>query len=203
MKKLIPFILIALILMGASLLSSEDKQITMLNGASESVVTIMQGTTRASGFFVGENYILTAYHNVDEGETSHVSGIRGGTYYKVHAIDKKFDLALIKTDEYMKGKSLKLSSSVTPGQDAYTIGFPKFLDKMIVKGLVSHVYDNEKMRGLIFDINAYDGSSGSPVLNSKGEVIGLVKGLHKEDTSFITSVHIRDIKSFLIRNGVQ
>lgn len=203
MKKLIPFILIALILMGASLLSPEDKQISMVQSSSKSVVSIIQGLSWGTGFFVAENYILTAYHVVDEGGQLHVSSDRGGTYYDVVAFDKKLDLALIKTDEYMVGSPLELAISVTAGQDAYTIGFPEKLDKMVVRGLVSHVYDDHKMRGTIFDIHAYEGSSGSPILNSKGEVIGMVKGLHKEETSFITSIHISDIKSFLAKHDIQ
>lgn len=200
MKKLIPFIFIALILMGASLLSSEDKQVSMVQNSSKSVVTIMQGLSWGTGFFVAENYVLTAYHVVSEVGQVFVSGDRGGTYYDVVAYDKKFDLALIKVNN--PGKPLKFANSVTAGQDAYTIGFPKYLDKMVVKGLVSHVYDDYKKRGTIFDISAYEGSSGSPVINSKGEIIGMVKGLHKEDTSFITSIHINDIKQFLVQNGV-
>lgn len=201
MKKLIPYLFIALILMGASLLSKEDKQVSMLQSSSKSVVTIMQGLSWGTGFFVAENYVLTAYHVVDGEGLVHVSGDHGGNYYDIVAYDKKFDLALIKVDR--AGEPLKFADSVTAGQDAYTIGFPKFLDKMMVKGLVSHVYDDSKMRGIIFDLNAYDGSSGSPVLNSYGEVVGVVKGLHKADTSFILSVHIKDIKEFLGRNGVQ
>lgn len=203
MKRLFPYLFIALIIMGASSLSQEDKRVSMVDTASKSTVSVMADlTSLGSGFFVGENYILTAYHVVKDAKSVHVSGNRGGGYHDVVAYDTKFDLALIKTSYFLPGTPLKLATSVSNGQDAYMIGYPGKLDRMVTRGIISHVYDDSKMRGIIADINAYSGNSGSPILNSKGEVVGMLKALHEKDTSYMVVVHYKDIQRFLERNGV-
>lgn len=181
--------------------TAEQSRITGIEKARAATVSIMVNLdSLGSGFFVSENYVLTAYHVVDDNKMVHVSDERMGGYHEVVAVDKKFDLALIKLTR--TGTPLKVVDRVKVGQDAYMIGYPKIMDKMVTAGIISHVYDDSKLRGVIADISAYEASSGSPIINSDGEVIGMLKGLYEDDTRFMLAIHPRDIRNFLQRNGV-
>ena len=75
-----------------------------------------------------------------------------------------------------KFKYLKLSGKQPQtGEDAFTIGNPDGLSFTASNGIVSSVRDDEEL-GLIIQTTApiSHGSSGSPLLNIKGEVIGII-----------------------------
>jgi S1-C subfamily serine protease len=181
--------------------TAEQSRINAIETAQQSTVKVMVNLSGlATGFFVSEDYILTSYHVVGDNKEVHVSGVRGGIFVDVVSVDTRYDLALVKAP--YKGIPLKLAKRVVTGQDAYMTGHPKLMDTMVTSGIVSRVYNDSNKRWSIIDISAYEGSSGSPIINSDGEVIGLLKGQYEDDTSFMLAIHIDDIRRFLERNGI-
>ena len=130
-----------------------------------------------SGFFVRENLIATNFH-VIEGATQGTAKLVGK--YTTHAIegitatDKTNDLALLKvTTSGIKPLPLGMSSDVKIGEMVYVAGNPKGLEGTFSDGIVSNKrggYTNERLQ---MTAPISPGSSGGPVLNRKGKVIGV------------------------------
>jgi S1-C subfamily serine protease len=132
-----------------------------------------------SGFFVRPDVVVTNYHVIEGasdgfakivGETSiyHIEGVVG--------IDKTKDLALLKLKGVI-GKPLILAdiSKIEVGQEVFAFGNPKGLEGTISTGIISGSNFRKVGSENLIQITApiSPGSSGGPVVNRKGEVIGV------------------------------
>jgi len=77
-----------------------------------------------------------------------------------------------------------LGDSPQVGEDAFALGNPLGLVASITAGIISGlnrsfpVSNGQKLSGMIqFDAAVNPGSSGGPLLNAQGQVIGIVEGL--------------------------
>ena len=79
---------------------------------------------------------------------------------------------------------LKLAESYPKkGEDCWAIGTPwdpKFMNT-VSKGLVSNLFLNESPKGIQTNAEFSRGSSGGPLLNSNGEVIGITTAIWEDD----------------------
>jgi S1-C subfamily serine protease len=131
-----------------------------------------------SGFVVAPNgKILTNYHVISHAKQATIRLENGDAYdtVEVIAVDKRRDIAFLKIPA-VDLPSLKLgrSNSVEVGETAYSIGTPLgFLQNTLSEGLVSGIRDMDGYH--VFQITApiSHGSSGGPIFNGKGEVIGI------------------------------
>jgi hypothetical protein len=141
-----------------------------------STVTIETDNGLGSGFFVAQNIIATNYH-VIEGATQASCYINNSTTkYKIDgylAADKSVDLILLKVSTLNKPALVFTSETVSPGQKIYAIGSPKGLPATISDGIVSGMRDFEGYKLIQMTAPISPGSSGGPVLNSKGQLIGI------------------------------
>lgn len=134
---------------------------------------------QATGFFLNNNgEIITNRHVVKGSNYTKVKTMDGGIYPVKHilAIDRTGDLVRLSLDEMPKKiVPLQLNFSIPEvGEKVIVIGNPMGLEYTVSEGIVSAVRDVETF-GKIIQISASisPGSSGSPVLNMKGEVIGI------------------------------
>jgi serine protease Do len=143
-----------------------------------------------SGFFIDKRgYILTNHHVIEsevdpkyEGYSRlyiRLSESPAGERIpaKVIGYDKTFDLALIKTEvtpEYVFGGSSE--QGVAPGDHIYAIGSPAGLEKTVTSGIISAMGRRllEIGDSMQVDVPLNPGNSGGPLLNEKGDVIGIV-----------------------------
>ena len=130
-----------------------------------------------SGFFVGDNLIATNYHVIEgaaRGSAKLVGQFSTYTIEGVTATDKTNDLALLKvTVSGIKPLPLGNSSDVKIGETVYVAGNPKGLEGTFSNGIISSRRDPYTKERLQMTAPISPGSSGGPVLNSKGEVIGI------------------------------
>jgi hypothetical protein len=150
--------------------------INIYNKTAESTVTIQTDKSLGSGFFVAPNIIATNYHVV-EGATDAFCFLNNSiSKYKIEgylAADKAVDLVLLKVSSLSK-PALKMSTQgVTPGQQVYVIGSPRGLPATISDGIVSGMRDFDGYKLIQMTAPISPGSSGGPVLNSIGELIGI------------------------------
>ena len=130
-----------------------------------------------SGFFVRENLIATNYH-VIEGATRGTAKLVGKyTTYAIEGItatDETNDLALLKVNAYgVKPLPLGDSDNVRIGATVYVAGNPKGLEGTFSDGIISSRRDRYTKERLQMTAPISPGSSGAPVLNRIGEVIGV------------------------------
>lgn len=144
------------------------------------VVTVEAELGRGSGFIVdAAGIILTNQHVI---HSSKEVRVRFGPERKVRAVileaDPKRDVAVlwVNLEAYPEFVVLPLAKpeagnpAVVEGERVLAIGSPLSQRKIFTVGLVSKVEE----RAIIADINVNPGNSGGPLINSVGEVVGIV-----------------------------
>lgn len=133
---------------------------------------------RGSGFFVDSDRVVTNRHVIEGAHRAEVHSHTGTvlTVKGVLAVDAEGDLALLKV-EAPAGlvRPLPLDrTSPQEGESVVVIGNPFGLEGSVSNGIVSAVRDIPTF-GRIIQITApiSPGSSGSPVVNMQGQVIGV------------------------------
>jgi S1-C subfamily serine protease len=127
--------------------------------------------------------VLTNYHVVagakDSGIKVQLSNKRG---YPAHIVgtDKVHDLALLQIDApNLEPVTLADSAGLSVGQKVYAIGNPFGLSGTMTRGIISSIRSIRGSEGapiedaIQTDAAINPGNSGGPLLNSRGEVIGI------------------------------
>lgn len=136
-----------------------------------------QPISLGSGFFVSENIVVTNAHVIKGATNGYAKLINDKSKLEILgfiAIDEMHDLVLLEIKN-SKGKKLKLGKADLPevGEDVYAIGNPQGLEGTFSKGIVSSIRDFEGHNIIQITAPISPGSSGGPLINSVGEVIGI------------------------------
>ncbi|SEN37275.1 Trypsin-like peptidase domain-containing protein [bacterium A37T11] len=137
----------------------------------------------ASGFALSPtNYIVTNYHVIRDADSVYVQNISGDSYRaKVIYQDPIYDLAVLQITD----PSFKVQTNVPyafkqgiadVGEDVFTYGFPR--DEAVYgRGYLSSKtgYSGDTTSYQV-SIDVNPGNSGGPLLDSKGNVIGIISG---------------------------
>ncbi|HEV2884538.1 MAG TPA: trypsin-like peptidase domain-containing protein [Pyrinomonadaceae bacterium] len=135
-----------------------------------------------SGFIVDpKGYILTNEHVV-EGSARIIVGLQSGEKYRgrVIGIDEETDVAVVKIDAPHPLPTVTLgdSNAAQVGDWVLAIGSPFGLDQTVTAGIISKKeretpYFTNFQRFLQTDAAINRGNSGGPLVNMRGEVIGI------------------------------
>jgi tetratricopeptide (TPR) repeat protein len=135
--------------------------------------------SRGSGFFIGSGKIITNRHVIEKSSSAEVHLVSGKSFAVkgVLAIDGEGDLALLQVDVPPTEAAPALPiEKVAPqeGESIVVVGNPYGLEGSVSNGIVSAVREIAGY-GKIIQITApiSPGSSGSPVVNMRGQVIGI------------------------------
>ncbi len=187
-----------------SLLSDEQNNIEVYDRVNRSVVYITTITLEYSYFFEAmpqegtgsgiiidtEGHVLTNYHVVKGADQLRIT-LSDGTELegKVTGTDPENDLAVVKFDP--KGRvvvpvSFGSSANLRVGQKVLAIGNPFGLDRTLTTGVISALNrplenseENTVIRSTIqTDAAINPGNSGGPLLNSRGELIGINSAIY-------------------------
>ena len=137
---------------------------------------------QGSGFILDkQGLILTNNHVIDNAQRIEVT-LSDKHKYKAQRIgvDKNHDLALIKIEApNLQPATLSDSNGLTVGQKVYAIGNPFGLNGTMTRGIISSIrsirgpQNNPIEDAIQTDAAVNPGNSGGPLLNSRGEVIGI------------------------------
>ena len=198
----------------------EPGQVRQLNElAKPSLVTVRQigrdGKTRGtgSGFVISKDgLIVTNLHVIGEARPVEVEFADGQTFKvtAVHASDRHYDLAVLKIDpgqEVLTPLVVGDSSKIQQGELIVGFGAPQGLSFSVVPGVISAIRQLEEgfvgegetpeypMLQLAMPIE--QGNSGGPILNLKGEVLGVVTLRHRVTDNLGFAVASDDLKRLL------
>ncbi|CAM2974418.1 trypsin-like peptidase domain-containing protein [Paenibacillus sediminis] len=130
-----------------------------------------------TAFAVGYGLFLTNYHVISEASQYLIETVQD-RFYDVDgivAVNKADDLALVKTKIRTNIPPLRIGSTwnLAKGQSIVTIGNPEGFQNTMSTGIISglRTIDNERYIQITAPIT--NGSSGGPLFNIKGEVIGI------------------------------
>jgi S1-C subfamily serine protease len=145
--------------------------------AVASVVTIINGIGSGTGVLVSsDGYVITDAHVVGDDKQARIRWPDGiETLGKVVRVAKRRDVALIKTDPRDRAPLAIKRGPVTPGDRVYAIGSPlgKEFEGTVSSGVISAEREVRGLRYIQSDTTVTHGSSGGPLLDENGTVIGL------------------------------
>lgn len=138
---------------------------------------ISQPLGYGSGFIIDNETIVTNVHVIEGSNSAYVLMNGQEKKYSVSgyvAIDKTNDLVILKVSG-LYGTALTLGSETFPdiGEKIYAVGNPKGLNGTFSEGIISGIRDLTTNQVLQITAPISPGSSGGPVLNSSGQVVGI------------------------------
>jgi len=180
------------------------------NGPASGIFGTPEMQGQGSGFVIdGAGHILTNYHVVDGASQVTVTLHDGGVISaQVVGSDRESDIALLQVEAGKLGGISPLpladSDTVRPGQMAIALGSPFGLEGSITVGIVSGLGRSLESIGerpildmLQTDAAINPGNSGGPLLNSKGEVVGINTAVQAASSGIGFAIPINDAKSLL------
>lgn len=172
---------------------------------------------QGSGFIVDrEGIILTNAHVVSQADKVTVTLKDGRTFQgEVAGIDEVTDLAVVKINP--RGENLPLaklgdSSSIRVGDWAIAVGNPLGLNNTVTLGIISTLSRSSAEAGIPdkridfiqTDAAINPGNSGGPLLNERGEVIGINTAIRADATGIGFAIPInqaKEVKDILAKGG--
>ncbi|MBG6122535.1 MarP family serine protease [Corynebacterium aquatimens] len=175
-----------------------DVDPTMVKRVRPSIVHVVgdaQGCSRrlsGSGFVAAPDYVITNAHVVAGTNSVTLDTVLGVKSASVVLYDPDADLAVLHSPELGLDAVPQTDKALRRGEPAVIMGFPKsgpfvalaarVREKMNISG--PDIYATGRIEREAYSLrgNIRQGNSGGPVLNTKGEVVGVVFGAAVDDS---------------------
>lgn len=169
-------------------------QFNMIETSKKAVIVVVsekssangqQGGGLGTGFFIKENFIITARHVIADSTKIQVALENSEELADVEVIyeDAPTDIAVLRLKNWEKFKNENdirylpvINSRAVPYTTVYSIGHPWGLFYSVSKGIISapiRKKDSTPRWYIQTDAHVYEGNSGGPLITEKGEVIGI------------------------------
>lgn len=159
---------------------------------------------QGSGFFVSrDGLVVTNYHVIEEGSSAVVK-LPDGAFYTIDGVvasDRVRDVAVIKAHgQNFQTLALGNSDRIQVGEEVVAIGNPLSLESTVSNGIVSGLRTVDELGGKFLQITTpiSPGSSGGPLFNMSGEVVGITTLHIKGGENLNFAIPINDAKRLLL-----
>jgi len=142
------------------------------------VVTIKTDVSQGTGFLItNQGFIITNAHVLSGARIANVHTYDNNAYSaELIGFNSVMDIALLKISGLFQSLDLGDSDDIKIGEKVLAIGNPLGLAFTVTEGIIS-AKDREGINGLPYylqtDVSLNPGNSGGPLINTKGEVIGI------------------------------
>jgi S1-C subfamily serine protease len=178
----------------------------IVKNVSPAVVTILvyddsgEEFALGSGLFIGDGKILTNAHVIEGAYSVKVCSLQK-TYKDVtiNKRDDKVDLAVISVQSTGEPTIFLTDDNDFPlGQQIYAIGNPYGRERTLSYGHITSINDSCDIQEIQMTAPIYPGSSGGPLLNMQGSVIGIVYASYDDEQQTQSlAIGIKSIEQFL------
>lgn len=160
-----------------------------------------QAVSQGSGFFVRGDVIATNHHVIESAPRLHAKIVDRESSYEIRGIegvDKENDLALLKiVSTRIRPLLLGDSNRVAVGDLVYVVGNPAGLEGTFSQGIVSGIRLITGKHYIQITAPISRGSSGGPVLNNRGEVIGVAVGIVEDGQNLNFAIPVSYLASLM------
>lgn len=184
---------------------------SIFSEGSESVVLIGAAADKdhpiiGSGFVIHpDGLIVTNYHVVKNSRAIFVKFKNSKHYSAARMVnsDPEKDIAIIKINNAgLKAVTMGNSNNIKIGEKVVAIGNPLGLESTVADGLISAMRTVENGRKLLqTSVPLSTGSSGSPLFNLNGEVIGVNMSGRTDGQNLNFAVPINSVRSLMLSAG--
>ena len=158
-------------------------------------------TWTGSGFVIRDDQIVTNYHVIDNMSIGGVRLVGKEDLYPIEAtlaVEKNRDLAIIKVVGIdVPALSLGDSDAVQIGDKVYVAGNPQGLEGSFSDGIISAIRGGSADKFFQMTAPISQGSSGGPVVNARGEVIGVSFATHLEGQNLNFAIPVNYLKALM------
>jgi hypothetical protein len=158
---------------------------------------------QGSGFLISKDgRVVTNYHVIKSGSSAVVK-LPDGAFFAVDGVlasDKDRDVAVIKAHgNGFKALTFGDSARLQVGEDVVAIGTPLSLESTVSNGIVSAIRTVEDEGGKFLQITVpiSPGSSGGPLFNMSGKVVGITTSGLRGGENLNFAIPINDVKPLL------
>lgn len=172
--------------------------VVLLKGVSDS------GTSLGSGFIISsDGKIATNLHVIKDWKSGGVQLQSGDTFgtLSVLAFDDGKDLAIVQVAGFdLPACELGNSNDLKVGEPVIAIGSPRGLQGTVTAGIISAVRDDLAGGGfkvIQTDAAANPGNSGGPLVNTKGQVVGVISAKLKASEGLNFAIPINYVRGMM------
>jgi tetratricopeptide (TPR) repeat protein len=116
----------------------------------------------------------------------------------IEKVDETNDLAILRIPGSIQANPLTLSSSpLKSGSSVFAIGNPQGLERTITQGLYTGIRKTDNLELMQLSAALSPGSSGGPVVNTDGEVVGIAVGVLSSGQNLNFAVPVQALKDLL------
>lgn len=159
---------------------------------------------QGSGFFISKNGLAVSNYHVFEGTSQGLEVIEtiDGTQFTIQEVlekSKEYDYIIFKVriGNYNIVNPISIVSQMPyVGEDVFAIGNPRGLESTLSKGIVSGFRGNNNTL-IQTTAEITHGSSGGPLLNMRGQVVGITtSGLGEANLNFAINIETLNLYRF-------
>ena len=176
----------------------------IFKSAKDSVVLILgadqEGVVQGSGFIQSHDQVVTNFHVIEGQEQLYVK-FTDGSVAQVKSIakaDENVDLAILKVPTGSR-PPLRMGDELAlrEGDNVLALGAPRGLELTLTSGIVSSFRRDENAYLIQTTAPIAPGSSGGPLLDSLGRVVGITTFRLSDSPGLYFSVAVSELKRLL------
>ena len=201
-----------------------EKTITMNVCADDSVCVRRNLRSSGSGAIVkttfGGAYVLTAAHVCDDSDvieqikrdmpeaeintTFNVVTIDGDRYpVEILDMNAKHDICMVWVKNLFAPPLLISTKEPVPGEKVYNLAAPLGVHDIDMVPIFDGYFNGVDSRGIaLYSIPAFGGSSGSPIVNVRGELVGMIHSTLRYFPQIALSPNYKAMRAF-INNSIE
>ena len=170
-------------------------------------VSVARPLVTGTGFFITDDgYVLTNAHVIKEGATVQIVTRAGITRAKVVKLDRLNDLALLKADGIFPALAVVTSRMVRLGSTVATVGFPNvglqgFAPKLAKGEIAALSGVQDDARYFQISVPLQPGNSGGPLVDSLGNVVGIVTAKLSASAALATSGTLPENVNYAVKGS--